>query len=42
MQTQVWVAVLSLTGVVLGGGLSFLVQAAEHAAARHEMSQSPA
>ncbi|MFD9700063.1 hypothetical protein [Lentzea sp. NPDC059081] len=26
MQTQVWVAILSLTGVVLGGGLSFLVQ----------------
>lgn len=26
MQTQVWVAVLSLTGVLLGGGLSSLVQ----------------
>ena len=26
VQTQVWVAILSLTGVVLGGGLSFLVQ----------------
>jgi hypothetical protein len=26
MQTQVWAAILSLSGVVLGGGLSFLVQ----------------
>ncbi|WP_410608435.1 hypothetical protein [Amycolatopsis sp. lyj-109] len=26
MQTQVWLAVLSLTGVLLGGGLSYLVQ----------------
>ncbi|WP_206789349.1 hypothetical protein [Amycolatopsis sp. MtRt-6] len=26
MQTQVWLAVLSLVGVVLGGGLSYLVQ----------------
>jgi hypothetical protein len=26
MQTQVWVAILSLTGVLLGGGLSYLVQ----------------
>lgn len=27
MQTQVWVSVVSLVGVVLGGGLSYLVQA---------------
>lgn len=27
MQTQVWVAVVSVVGVVLGGGLSYLVQA---------------
>ncbi|HET6703949.1 hypothetical protein [Amycolatopsis sp.] len=26
MQTQVWLAILSLTGVLLGGGLSYLVQ----------------
>jgi hypothetical protein len=26
VQTQVWVAILSLTGVLLGGGLSYLVQ----------------
>ncbi|MFJ5987616.1 hypothetical protein [Lentzea sp. NPDC092896] len=26
MQTQVWPAILSLVGVLLGGGLSFLVQ----------------
>jgi hypothetical protein len=26
MQTQLWVAILSLTGVLLGGGLSSLVQ----------------
>ena len=26
MQTQVWIALLSLTGVLLGGGLSSLVQ----------------
>lgn len=27
MQTQVWVSIVSLTGVMLGGGLSYLVQA---------------